>query len=87
MDDVYIQHGGEESREAYADWNGDTVIFPCFPAKSPTWQVSGWVLSQGGASPRTYGSRCAVVPVQLPSDGTGSLWMWYTVERENIFVS
>ncbi len=52
-------------------WNEAVVMLPCLPERSPTWHVSGRVLSQGGTSPRMNGSRWARVPVQLPLDGTG----------------
>lgn len=52
-------------------WNGLVVMLPCLPARSPVWQVSGWVGSHGGISPRMYGSWWARVAVQLPFDGTG----------------
>lgn len=50
---------------------------PCLPPRSPTWQVSGREASQGVTSPLMKGSRWASVELQLPSDATGSTWMWY----------
>ena len=60
---------------------GLVVMLPCLPAKSPTWHVAGWLGSQGGISPRMYGSKCAKVAVQLPFAGTGWSWMWYTARH------
>ena len=57
--------------KTYAALNTLTVMLPCLPDKSPTWQVSGCVGSQGGISPRIKGSRWPKVAVQLPSAGTG----------------
>jgi hypothetical protein len=41
----------------YSAENERSVMFPCLPLKSPVWQVSGLLASQGGASPRRYGSK------------------------------
>jgi hypothetical protein len=62
----------ETKGSMYEDWKLVPLILPCFPERSPTWHVSGRSDVQGTVSPRMYGSRCANVEVQLPSDGTGS---------------
>ena len=42
-------------KEGFTDLalNGSLVMLPCLPAKSPTWQVAGLVLSHGGIAPLT----------------------------------
>ena len=49
---VSASWNGVDTTKTYAVWKGLVVILPCLPARSPTWQVSGWVASQGGFSPR-----------------------------------
>lgn len=56
--------------------NDVAVMLPCFPAKSPAWQVWGAATSHAWSSPRSVGSKWPSVALQLPSEGTGRLWTW-----------
>ena len=67
---------GSESGGTDCAVNALALKEPCLPARSPTWHCCGVDGSQGGFSPLFSGSRCGPAPVQFPSAGTGSAWMW-----------
>jgi hypothetical protein len=49
---VLCLHYGKLNTGTYSAENSADEKLPCFPLKSPVWQVSGLLASQGGVSPR-----------------------------------